>query len=130
MPERKWIHRSRNGKPWSPKSLNKVIEPSLERTAGQAPLSRVVVVEVLILLFVVVELVLVVEPVLVKLVLVVLIKVFVIVVEVLVVLVVLFLFLFLFLLDFGVVLRVHEILLVFDPWPITEPRHERLLRTV
>src|SRR5437762_13747671 len=133
MPERKWIHRSRNGKPWSPKSLNKVIEPSLERTAGKAPLSRVVVVvEVLILLFVVVELVLVVEPVLVKLVLVVIIEVFVIVVEILVVLVVLFLFLFLFLLllDFGVVLPVHEILLVFDPSPIPEPRQETLLRTV
>src|SRR6266478_6614530 len=107
MPARKWIHRSRNRKP---DSVNSAIEPSLERTAGQAPLSRVVV-EVLVLLFVVVELVLVVEPVLVQ-------------VEVLVVLVVLFL------LGFGVVLGVQGILLVFDPWPIAEPRHEKLLRTV
>src|SRR5467141_3007110 len=84
MPARKWIHRSRNRKP---DSVNSAIEPSLERTAGQAPLSRVVV-------------------------------------EVLVVLVVLFL------LGFGVVLGVQGILLVFDPWPIAEPRHEKLLRTV
>src|SRR6266849_4680497 len=101
MPARKWIHRSRNRKP---DSVNSAIEPSLERTAGQAPLSRVVV-EVLVLLFVVVELVLVVEPVLVV-------------------------FVVLFLLGFGVVLSVQGILLVFDPWPIAEPRHEKLLRTV
>src|SRR6266481_1878917 len=85
MPARKWIHRSRNRKP---DSVNSAIEPSLERTAGQAPLSRVVV-EVLVLLFVVVEL-----------------------------------------LGFGVVLSVQGILLVFDPWPIAEPRHQKLLRTV
>src|SRR3990170_316411 len=47
-------------------------------------------------------------------------------VEVVLVLVVLFLFLF----GLSVVLRVHGILLVFDPWSIAEPRHERLLRTV
>src|SRR2546428_11109151 len=104
MPARKWIHRSRNRKP---DSVNSAIEPSLERTAGQAPLSRVVV-EVLVLLFVVVELVLVVEPVLVQVVVLVLviiivvIEVFVVVIEVLVVL---------FLLGFGVVLHVQGILL-------------------
>src|SRR6266853_1990338 len=112
MPARKWIHRSRNRKP---DSVNSAIEPSLERTAGQAPLSRVVV-EVLVLLFVVVELVLVVEPVLVQVVVLVIIIIVVIVV--------------LFLLGFGVVLGVQGILLVFDPWPIAEPRHEKLLRTV
>src|SRR6266481_4078248 len=100
MPARKWIHRSRNRKP---DSVNSAIEPSLERTAGQAPLSRVVVV-VLVIIFVVVEVV--------------------VVVEALVVLVVLFQ------LGFGVVLGVQGILLVFDPWPIAEPRHEKLLRTV
>src|SRR6267143_277319 len=84
MPARKWIHRSRNRKP---DSVNSAIEPSLERTAGQAPLSRVVI-EVLVLLVV------------------------------------------LFLLGFGVVLGVQGILLVFDPWPIAEPRHAKLLRTV
>src|SRR3990170_1511084 len=103
MPDRKWIHRSRNRKP---DSVNSAIEPSFERTAGQTLPSRVVfVVEVLFLLFVVLELVLVVELV-VQVVLVVV--VLVIIIEVLVVLVVLFL------LGFSVVLRVHGILLVFD----------------
>src|SRR3990172_8811350 len=50
----------------------------------------------------------------------------IVIVEVVVVLVVLFLFLF----GLSVVLRVHRILLVFGPWSIAEPRHERLLRTV
>src|SRR6266851_2140301 len=103
MPARKWIHRSRNRKP---DSVNSAIEPSLERTAGQAPLSRVVV--------------------LVRVIIIVVIEVFV-VIEVLVVFVVLVV---LFLLGFGVVLGVQGILLVFDPWPIAEPRHEKLLRTV
>src|SRR5215831_10340793 len=48
MPARKWIHRSRNRKP---DSFISAIEPSLERTAGQALPSLVVfVVEVLVLL--------------------------------------------------------------------------------
>src|SRR6266508_690733 len=107
MPARKWIHRSKNS---HPDSVNSAIEPSLERTVGQALPSRVVV-EVVILLFVVVELVLVIE-------------VFVVLVEVLVLVVVLVL------LGFRVVLGVQGILLVFDPWPIAEPRHEKLLRAV
>src|SRR6266436_1622109 len=98
MPARKWIHRSRNRKP---DSVNSAIEPSLERTAGQAPLSRVVV-EVLVLLFVVVELVLVVEPVLVQVVVLVLV-IIIVVIEVFVVIEVLVV---LFLLGFGVVLGV------------------------
>src|SRR6266545_3975679 len=93
MPARKWIHRSKNS---HPDSVNSAIEPSLERTVGQALPSRVVV-EVVILLFVVVVLVLVVD---------------------------------LVLLGFRVVLGVQGILLVFDPWPIAEPRHEKLLRAV
>src|SRR6266508_3772745 len=113
MPARKWIHRSKNS---HPDSVNSAIEPSLERTVGQALPSRVVV-EVVILLFVVVELVLVVE-------LLVVIEVFVVLVEVLVLVVVLVL------LGFRVVLGVQGILLVFDPWPIAEPRHEKLLRAV
>src|SRR6266446_399383 len=101
MPARKWIHRSRNRKP---DSVNSAIEPSLERTAGQAPLSRVVV-EVLVLLFVVVELVLVQVVVLVLVIIIVIIEVLVVVIEVLVVFVVLFL------LGFGVFLGVQGILL-------------------
>src|SRR5215469_5942413 len=52
MPDRKWIHRSRNRKP---DSLISAIEPSLERTAVQAVPSLVVfVVEILVVLRVVV----------------------------------------------------------------------------
>src|SRR6266511_2497366 len=98
MPARKWIHRSKNS---HPDSVNSAIEPSLERTVGQALPSRVVV-EVVILLF----------------------EVFVVLVEVLVLVVVLVL------LGFRVVLDVQGIILVFDPWPIAEPRHEKLLRAV
>src|SRR5215813_7677230 len=51
MPDRKWIHRSRNRKP---DSFISAIEPSLERTAVQAIPSLVVfVVEILVLLVVV-----------------------------------------------------------------------------
>src|SRR5215470_13468746 len=51
MPDRKWIHRSRNRKP---DSLISAIEPSLERTAVQAVPSLVVfVVEILVVLLVV-----------------------------------------------------------------------------
>ena len=98
----------------------------MERTAGQTLPSRVVlVVEALILLFVVIELVLVIELVVVQVV------VLLLVVEVLVEVVVVFvLVVVLFLFGFGVVLRVQGILLVFDPWPIAEPRPEGLLRTV
>src|SRR5215470_2498409 len=53
IPDRKWIHRSRNRKP---DSFISAIEPSLERTAVQAVPSLVIfVVEILVVLLVVVE---------------------------------------------------------------------------
>src|SRR4030095_13957471 len=82
MPERKWIHRSRNRKP---DSLNNAIEPSLERTAGQALLSLVVFVEILVLLFVVLDIPLGLELVLVEVIVVVIVfVVFVIIIVVVV----------------------------------------------
>src|SRR5215470_5203259 len=95
MPARKWIHRSRNRKP---DSFISAIEPSLERTAGQALPSLVVfVVEVLVLLVVVV----------------------VVLVEVIVLLVVV-------VLEVIVVLVAHREdtrILIFSPRPSAEPRH-------
>src|SRR5215470_16446563 len=56
IPDRKWIHRSRNRKP---DSFISAIEPSLERTAVQAVPSLVIfVVEILVVLLVVVQVVL------------------------------------------------------------------------
>src|SRR5215470_10216060 len=58
IPDRKWIHRSRNRKP---DSFISAIEPSLERTAVQAVPSLVIfVVELLVVLLVVVQVVVVV----------------------------------------------------------------------
>src|SRR5215510_1734393 len=101
MPDRKWIHRSRNRKP---DSFISAIEPSLERTAVQAVPSLVIfVVEILVVLLVVVEVVVII--------IVVIIEVIQLVVEVLV-LVVLVLTQFV-----GVVLREQRDVFVLVPRP-------------
>jgi hypothetical protein len=135
MPERKWIHRSRNRKP---DSLNNAIEPSLERTAGQAlPSFILVVVEVLILLFVVLDIGLGLELVFIEvIVVVVLVVVIVFVVEIVEVVVGVLIILVVF-----VVVRLvlaHLVIIqlgqsglsVVSPRPIAEPRHQTLLRTI
>src|SRR5215472_836855 len=100
MPDRKWIHRSRNRKP---DSFISAIEPSLERTAVQAVPSLVIfVVEILVVLLVVIQLV----------------------VEVLV-LVVLVLTQFV-----GVVLREQRDVFVLVPRPSAKPRHRKILRII
>src|SRR5215475_10747700 len=59
MPDRKWIHRSRNRKP---DSFISAIEPSLERTAVQAVPSLVIfVVEILLVVFVIIIIVVIIE---------------------------------------------------------------------
>src|SRR5215813_6577503 len=115
MPDRKWIHRSRNKKP---DSFISAIEPSLERTAVQAVPSLVIfVVEILVVLLVVVQVV-----VIIIVVLVVVIEVIQLVVEVLV-LVVLVQFV-------GVVLRGQRDVLVLVPRPSAKPRHREILRII
>src|SRR5215475_14265975 len=126
MPDRKWIHRSRNRKP---DSFISAIEPSLERTAVQAVPSLVIfVVEILVVLLVVVEFVVVQVVVLVVviiiIVLVVIIEVIQLVVEVLV-LVVLVLTQFV-----GVVLREQRDVLVLVPRPSAKPHHREILRII
>src|SRR5215468_5006486 len=54
MPDRKWIHRSRNRKP---DSFISAIEPSLERTAVQAVPSLVIIIIVLVVIIEVIQLV-------------------------------------------------------------------------
>src|SRR5215831_4670109 len=116
MPDRKWIHRSRNKKP---DSFISAIEPSLERTTVQAVPSLVIfVVEILVVQLVVVEVVVV----LVVVIIVVIIEVIQLVVEVLV-LVVLVHFV-------GIVLREQRDVLVLVPRPSATPRHREILRII
>src|SRR5712664_2435699 len=111
MPERKWIHRSRNRKP---DSLNNAIEPSLERTAGQAlPSLILVVVEVLILLFVVLDIGLGLELVFIE-----------VVDEVLIILVV-FVVVRPVLAHLVIIQLGQSGLSVVSPRPIAEPRHQK-----
>src|SRR5215471_9114048 len=111
MPDRKWIHRSRNKKP---DSFISAIDPSLERTAVQAVPSLVVfVVEVVVVLVVIIIVVVLV---------VIIIEVIQLVVEVLV-LVVLVHFV-------GVVLREQRDVLVLVPRPSATPRHREILRII
>src|SRR4029450_707613 len=138
MPERKWIHRSRNRKP---DSLNNAIEPSLERTAGQALRSLVVfVVEILVLLFVLLDITLGLELVLVEIIIIVVVIVFIVViiivvevvevvVEILVVFVVLVGVRFV-LVDILVIQLGQGVALVTSPRPIAQPCHQKLLRTI
>src|SRR5215510_6716201 len=117
MPDRKWIHRSRNRKP---DSFISAIEPSLERTAVQAVPSLVIfVVEILVVLLVVVQVVVLVDIIVVVLVV---IEVIQLVVEVLI-LVVLVQFV-------GVVLREQRDVLVLVPRPSAKPRHREILRII
>src|SRR5215468_10297022 len=121
MPDRKWIHRSRNKKP---DSFISAIDPSLERTAVQAVPSLVVfVVEILVVLLVIVEVVVVLVVIIIVVVLVVIIiEVIQLVVEVLV-LVVLVHFV-------GVVLREQRDVLVLVPRASATPRHREILRII
>src|SRR5215467_5109322 len=134
MPDRKWIHRSRNRKP---DSFISAIEPSLERTAVQAVPSLVIfVVEILVVLLVVVQVVVLVVVelvvvevivvfvvvILVDVILIVIIEVIQLVVEV-VVLVVLVHFV-------GVALREQRDVLVLVPRPSATPRHQEILRII
>src|SRR5215467_3677283 len=109
MPDRKWIHRSRNRKP---DSFISAIEPSLERTAVQAVPSLVIfVIEVVVVLVVVLVVIIVV-----------IVEVIYLVVEVLVVVVLVQLV--------GVVLRDQRDVLVLVPRPSTKPRHREILRII